>query len=68
MEKIEEILLNDFNIITRNTDGSFLSLYDVLADVSKIYGGLDEDKQVLLRRLILGNKCSKRRFEEYVTK
>lgn len=67
MEKIE-LILEKFNIKTRNTDGSFRNICDVLTDVSKIYWDLEENQRNLLRELILGSHCSKHRFEEYMNK
>lgn len=66
MKKIEYALSHDFNIATRNEDGSFRNICDVLEDASKIYWDLEGHKKDLLKELIFGNRCSKCRFEEYM--
>lgn len=68
MEKIEYTLAHDFNIATRNEDGSFRNICDVLEDASKIYWNLEEHQKDLLKEVILGSHCSKHRFEEYMNR
>ena len=57
----------DFGIQTRNSDGTFRTLYDVLSDASKVYWNLNERQRKVLRELIFGEYCSKNRFEEYMS-
>lgn len=66
--RIEDVLIYDFGIQTRNSDGSFRTLCEVLDDASKIYCNLDDTRKKVLRELIFGGHCSKNRFEEYMSK
>lgn len=66
MDNKIEYALAKFNIATRDSDGNFRDIYDVLVDASKIYWNLEENQKDLLKELILGNSCSKHRFEEYM--
>ena len=63
--RIEDTLTYDFGIQTRNSDGTFRTLYDVLNDASKVYWNLDNTRKNVLRELIFGGHCSKNKFEEY---
>ena len=65
--RIEDTLTYDFGIQTRNSDGTFRTLYDVLNDASKVYWNLNERQRKVLRELIFGGYCSKNRFEEYMS-
>ena len=66
--RIEDIIAHDFGIQTRNSDGTFRALCEVLDDASKIYWNLNEARRDVLRELIFGGHCSKNRFEEYMNK
>ena len=65
--RIEDILTCDFGIQTRNNDGTFRTLYDVLNDASKVYWSLNERQRKILRELVFGGYCNKNRFEEYMS-
>ena len=65
---IEDVLTYDFGIQTRNSDGTFRTMYEVLDDVSKVYWNLDDTRKKVLRELIFGEYCSENRFEEYMSK
>ena len=66
MDNKIEYALAKLNIAVRDSDGNFRNTYDVLVDASKIYWSLEENEKDLLKEIILGNDCSKRRFEEYM--
>ena len=66
--RIEDIIAHDFGIQTRNSDGTFRALCEVLDDASKIYWNLNEARRDVLRELIFGGHCSKNRFEEYMSR
>ena len=65
---IEDTLTYDFGIQTRNSDGTFRTICEVLDDVSKVYWNLEDTRKKVLRELIFGGYCSKNRFEEYMSK
>lgn len=65
---IEDIIAHDFGIQTRNSDGTFRAMYEVLDDASKVYWNLDDTRKKVLRELIFGRHCSKNRFEEYMNR
>ena len=65
---IEDTLTYDFGIQTRNSDGTFRTMCEVLDDASKVYCNLDDIRKKVLRELIFGEHCSKNRFEEYMNK
>ena len=58
--RIEDIIAHDFGIQTRNSDGTFRALCEVLDDASKIYWNLNEVRRDVLRELIFGGHCSKK--------
>ena len=66
--EIEDTLTYDFGIQTRNSDGTFRTMYEVLDDTSKVYWNLDDTRKKVLRELIFGGHCSKNRFEEYMNR
>lgn len=63
---IESILYTYFGIKVRDNNNEYRSLCDVINDVSKIYWTLDDDTKDNLRKLIMGYRCSKERFESYM--
>ena len=65
---IENVLTYDFGIQTRNSDGTFRTICEVLDDASKVYWNLNDSRKDVLRELIFGGHCSKNRFEEYMSK
>ena len=65
---IEDTLTYDFGIQTRNSDGTFRTMCEVLDDASKVYWNLDDTRKKVLRELIFGGYCSENRFEEYMSK
>ena len=66
--RIEDTLTYDFGIQTRNSDGTFRTMCEVLDDASKVYCNLDDTRKNVLRELIFGGHCSKNRFEEYMSR
>ena len=66
MDNKIECTLAKFNIATRDNNGNFRNIYDVLVDASKIYCDLEENEKDLLKEIIAGSGCSKHRFEEYM--
>lgn len=66
MNKIEKSLLEYFNIRTRDKNGNFRDLYDIVKDAQKIYPKLNKNDKNLLKDLFLGRDASKYRFEEYM--
>ena len=66
--RIEDVIAHGFGIQTRNSDGTFRTVCEVLDDASKIYWNLNDSRKDVLRELIFGGHCSKNRFEEYMNK
>ena len=66
--RVEDTLTYDFGIQTRNSDGTFRTMCEVLDDASKVYCNLDDTRKKVLRELIFGGYCSKDRFEEYMSR
>ena len=58
---IEDVLTYDFGIQTRNSDGTFRTMCEILDDASKVYWNLDDTRKKVLRELIFGGHCSKNR-------
>ena len=66
--QLENVLEGEFGIQVRNDDGTYKVFSDILSDIAKIYPNLSEEKQNVLKMLLVGDRLSKQLFEEYMKK